>query len=181
MLRTPTINLAKGRGQTFVDRFLNWALSVGRVIVIITEGVALGAFLFRFDLDRQIIDLHSKINQEQIIVKLLNKNEDTFRNLQDRLHIIGTVGKQAGTQVKLFSEVISAAPANVTFQTIDLGGNSVKIEASAQSSEPLASFVKQLKGLSGVTNVSVDKIENRTTTATIIITISVTFTGTQGS
>src|SRR5258706_9366482 len=100
MLKSPAINLAKGRGQTFLDRFLNWALSIGRVVVIVTEAVALTAFLYRFNLDRQIIDLHSRINQEQIIVKLLNNNETTFRSLQDRLSLINKLSQQAPERAK---------------------------------------------------------------------------------
>lgn len=179
MPKTPTINLGKGRGQTFVDRFLAWALSVGRVIVILTEGIALGAFLYRFDLDRQIIDLHSKINQEQIIVNLLNKNENTFRNLQQRLHIISVIGPQADRQVTLFTDLFSAVPQGVSLEILGLSSGVIQIEATSQSSESLSLFLRQLQAVPEVANVSVDRIENKTTIARIIITISGRLKGAQ--
>ena len=58
-----SINLVKSRKPHFLDRFITWALNAGRLLVIITETVALSAFLFRFGLDREIVDLNDKIKQ----------------------------------------------------------------------------------------------------------------------
>ena len=81
-----SINLLKQQ-TSLVDRFIDWALTIGRLLVILTEIVALSAFIYRFSLDRQLIDLHSKITQEQAIANYLNNNEKKYRNLQDRLAI----------------------------------------------------------------------------------------------
>lgn len=173
MPRTPAINLAKGRGISFIDRFLNWALSIGRVIVILTEGVALGAFLFRFSLDRDIIDLHSKINQEEIIVKLLNKNETIFRNVQDRLALIKILDKQADSRVTMLGDLFTLIPAAVHVEGVKLDADTLQIETSAQNPDVLSTLIKQLKVHPKVASVSIGKIENRTTTASILITLSV--------
>jgi len=79
------INLVKGKHKSFFDRFLAWALSAGRVIIIVTEIIALSAFLYRFSLDREIIDLRDNTKQEQKILELFKEQEKTFRNLQERL------------------------------------------------------------------------------------------------
>lgn len=172
MPRTPSINLARGRSQSFIDRFLNWALSIGRVIVIVTEFIALLVFLMRFDLDRQIIDLHSKINQEQIIVKLLNKNETTFRNLQDRLKNINTLEKQAPQQALILHDIFSLVPAAVNIDQISFESGIIQIEATTQNPQTITSFLKALRTYPQLTGVAVDKVENKTSTATIVIGIT---------
>ena len=88
-----SINLVKSdKGET-VERVINWLLSIGRILVIVTELVALGAFLWRFGLDQQLIDLHSKIKQKQAIVEAFKKNEEEYRNLQDRLSIAASFAR----------------------------------------------------------------------------------------
>ena len=67
----PSINLFKDKNKNFFDLFIKWALSIGRVVVIATEAIALSAFLYRFSLDQQLIDLNDKIVQKQALVKLL--------------------------------------------------------------------------------------------------------------
>ena len=46
-----SINLVKKNEKSSVDKFINWTLSIGRLIVIITEIIAISAFLYRFSLD----------------------------------------------------------------------------------------------------------------------------------
>ncbi len=171
--KTPAINLAKGRGVSFVDRFLNWALSIGRVIIIITEGIALGAFLYRFSLDRDIIDLHDKIHQEQIIVGLLSKNETVFRSVQSRLALIKTLDKQADAQVTMLGDLIVLLPSTVQLQGVKLENNVLEVETGAQNTTVLETLIKQIRTLPKVSSVSITKIENKTTTATILMALNI--------
>ena len=59
--QVPTINLLPNQGENLTTKFFNWALSIGRLLIILTEMVALATFLYRFGLDAQIVDLHDKI------------------------------------------------------------------------------------------------------------------------
>src|SRR3989344_9329514 len=87
-LHGSSINLYKGKSRNFIDRFILWTLSAGRLIIILTEILALSAFLYRFSLDRNLIDLNDKIKNEEIILNYLKKNEENFRSIQDRLSTI---------------------------------------------------------------------------------------------
>ena len=49
--------------QKTVGRFLIWALTVGRWIVIVTELIVITAFLSRFKLDRDLANLYEKIRE----------------------------------------------------------------------------------------------------------------------
>lgn len=169
------INLAKGRGETFFDRFLFWALNAGRVIVILTEVLALGAFLYRFSLDRKLSDLHDRIVQEDAVVKLLKNNEATFRNLQDRLSLAKTVIANTSTVMTTFTNIVDFIPADVTVRSISYSGDSIRIDATAQSISSLTSVIDKLKAYPTISTVSVDRIDNRTSTGIIAIVVSATF------
>jgi len=170
----PSINLLRGREKGFFDNFLGWALTIGRVLVILTETIALSAFIYRFSLDRQLIDLHDVIGQKQAIVKLLKNNEEKYRNLQERLTTIATLTQEASKTTKVFTDIVSLAPKDVAFNVLAFSQDSVKIDANASSITSLTSFIKSLRVYPHLAAVSIDKVENKTASATIAVSITVT-------
>lgn len=170
--KLPSINLVKTRHIDYVERFINWALTIGRLLVIVTELVALICFVYRFSLDSQLIDLHSKIKQEQAVINFLKKDEDTYRNLQERLSIAKTFSIQGQEKVNTFNDILGFTPQGITFTDFSLNNNNIRIIANVESVFSLSSFVESLKSYSKIDSISIDKIENRPSTGLIKITIS---------
>ncbi|MBI4079382.1 MAG: hypothetical protein HY429_03745 [Candidatus Levybacteria bacterium] len=168
----PAINLFKGRQQHLADKIINWALSVGRVIVIVAEAVALSAFLYRFSLDRELIDLNDKIEQRLAIVDRAKNTEGAFRNLQERLTVIKNLSASGKEVVSLMQVVYSLAPSGFVINDLSILEDKVKIDASVQSPLLITTFVKELKKYPSIINVSLDRIENKTSSAKIGIVLS---------
>src|SRR3989344_1080687 len=114
-----SINLLKAKEISFLDKFLNWALTVGRLVVIATELIALFAFIYRFSLDRQLIDLHSKIKQEEAIVNSLKESEQSYRNLQDRLAAAAKFSETGGEEYTVFKDIISFIPQGMSLNQMN--------------------------------------------------------------
>ncbi len=165
-----SINLV-GQNVSFADRFITWALSIGRVVVILTEVIALSAFLYRFSLDRELIDLHAKIKQEQAVILYLKDNEETFRNIQNRISFAGNFGKTAQSYVNILSDIISFAPGNITFNTISVQEDRIRVNFGTNSVSSLSEFVKKLKSYSKIASVNVEKIENKPSSASIVVSL----------
>ena len=177
----PSINLLGGENVDFFDKFINWALTIGRLVVIVTELIALSAFLYRFSLDRELIDLHSKIKQEQTIVGYLKNREDTYRNFQDRLDIASNFSNLGEKKIKILKDIISFAPAGVTFQSFLISENRISIGANVQFVSSLGNFVNLLKNYPGIKSVSIDKIENKLSNSLINVGITATLSQTKDS
>ena len=86
-----TINLSRKPKDKFETVFYKWAINSGKVIIIITELIALGALLYRFSIDKQIVDLHDEIKREQIFLDNQKSKEKEYRGIQDRLSMIQNV------------------------------------------------------------------------------------------
>lgn len=170
----PSINLFKDKNKNFLDRFIKWALTIGRVVVIVTEAVALSAFLYRFSLDQQLIDLNDKIVQKQALVRLLKNNEDIYRNLQDRLATAAQLTKNGKDTVTIAKDIITFSSSGFTVNNLFISSNQIKIDANVQSVSSLTNFVNTLKNNSMISSVSIDKIENRITSGVIIVSITAT-------
>ena len=166
-----SINLLPGKDGGFVTQFLNWALTVGRLLIILVETLALGTFLYRFNLDMKIIDLHDQIKQENFIVSNFAKQEEEFRNLQARLSMAKVYGETNPT-VTIFRDITELGRGKITFKNLLVTLESIRIEAEAPSSDSLAQFTTALQAYPKIVDVMVDKVENKTSTASISITIS---------
>jgi Tfp pilus assembly protein PilN len=175
-----SINLLNNSKNGFLERAMNWALTVGRVLIIATELIALIAFLYRFGLDQQLIDLHTKIKQEQQIVQLQKQNEDAYRNLQDRLVIASLASSTSGKNVKIIKDIIGFAPIGMTFTNFTFSGSNLTLQANVNSVTALSIFISSLKSYPQIESVSLDKIENKTSSAAITITINVSLIKPQG-
>ncbi len=170
--KIPSINLAHKRGS-FIDRFVIWALTLGRLIIMVTFLIGLSAFGYRISLDWKLIDLKDKIKQKQAIVALLKEDEKKYRNLQDRLTIINQLYNKAGDSVATLKDILSLAPSDIIFDNLTLNNNRIQIDVRARSVAPLASFVSALRKYPLLQSIQINKIENKTSTATIIVGITV--------
>ncbi len=166
------INLVKNRKPKLFDQFIGWSITIGRAVIILTEALALGAFLYRFNLDRQLVDLHDKIVQEQNIVAFFKKNEDTYRNLQDRLTLAKAAIQSENQTIKTYSDIINLVPSDVSISSITYTAANMRIETQAQSISSISKFVDQLRQYTQITSVSIDNIENKTSTG--VITVGIT-------
>lgn len=170
-----SINLLRNDRKETFEHIINWAVTIGRILVVVVELAALAAFLYRFTLDNQLQDLHSKIKQEQTIIEFQKKNEDTYRNLQDRLSLISSFSKNGEENLKTVKDILSFAPSGMTFTSVSFSSNRMQIEANVESVIPLSSFINKLRSYPSINTVSLDKIENKTSNAVITVGISTTF------
>lgn len=171
--KSTSINLLKNNKNETINQIVNWALTIGRTLIIIVELITLTVFLYRFILDNQIREIHTKIKQDQAIIASQKKNEDLYINLQDRLSLISSLSDKGEENTKIFKDIISFAPLGMVFTHITLTGNGVVIEANVNSVYPLSSFINSLKNYPLTESVSINKIENKTSSAVIIVSISV--------
>src|SRR5687768_12697100 len=74
----------------FHVKLLKWLLSSGRYIVIIVEMVVIGAFVYRYKLDADLVSLQEEIVQQSAYVQSLKRDEDLIRLTQFQLSSIKT-------------------------------------------------------------------------------------------
>jgi Tfp pilus assembly protein PilN len=176
-----SINLLRNDKKETIEQVTNWVVTIGRILVIVVELVALAAFLYRFTLDNQLETLHTKIKQEQAIVAFQKKSENTYRNLQDRLFVASSYSKNAEKSVKIFKDIVSFAPNGMTFTTVSFSSKGMQIEANVNSVIPLSVFIGKLKSYPLIDTVSLDKIESKTSGTVITVGMSTTFKGQKGA
>jgi hypothetical protein len=167
------INLIKVDQNELVNQVINWALTIGRVLIIIVEIIALSAFIYRFILDNQLRDINSRIQQDQSLLSLKQQREATFRNLQDRLYLEASIVNQGQEKVKLVKDIIGFATPGISFMNVDYSKNQVIIQLNTTSVFPLSVFIDSLKNYPLTDSISIDLINNHSDTANIEVDLTV--------
>ena len=87
--QTPKVNLLPPSEfeLSFGGRFLKWAVTTGRYIIIMTELVVILAFLSRFKLDEDLRNLNEQINTQIGFLDSQLTKETEFIKLQKKLNL----------------------------------------------------------------------------------------------
>lgn len=173
----PSINLLPNKGGGFFNIFLNWAVNIGRLLIILTETVALATFLYRFNLDMKIVDLHDQIKQRSFIVKNFKTYEASFRDLQTRLALAKEHDSSGQKSLSILKDIVEMGRGKVTFRNILIATKTVKIEAQATSPSAISQFVAALKSYPQVTSVTVENVQDSTVNAQIVVSITAMVAG----
>jgi len=172
--KVTSINLLPHKGESIMTQLLTWSLSIGRLLIILTEMVALGTFLYRFSLDMQIVDLHDRIKGESFIVANFKNSETNFRDIQDRLTTSKRYTTIGSTTTSIFGDITKMGQGKVTFKDITVTTQNAKIAVQAPSAAALSQFVTTLRNHPEVTAVAVDKVSNSSANAQVNVSITAT-------
>ena len=146
--------------ETAFGRFLKWALSIGRYIVIFTELIVILSFASRFTLDRMVTDLNSSINQKERTIASYGTLEKKFRFVQKQIEDYQQF-KQEANLIDIFPILNENVPSNVIFETLLIQPGAINFTGSALSQDSLNVLINNLQLNPNFTEVSVNKIESR--------------------
>lgn len=149
-----------------VGRFLNWALSVGRYIVVFTEMIVILTFLSRFTLDRQLTDLNESILKKQALLESYASLEDKARHVQEKAEFIETLNTTTNLVANL-DYLIDKLPSDLVFDNLEVRQDRFIIVGRSYSQTSLSNFINELKRNSQYEEVSIDQIRSSEEDTTI--------------
>lgn len=170
MHSSSSIDLAKSK-SSLSDEILRWALGFGRLLIIIVEIVAFSAFIYRFVLDRQLVDLNDEIKAKQAIVKSQKEREIEYRNLQERLATVKTITHVGNTKTTLFNDLISTTPPEITYENFTVENDELKVTINISSIPALTKYINNLQEYKQIESVTVTGIDNSSGTNTVSVSL----------
>lgn len=157
------INLIGKPQGSLAHDFLKWSINVGRVIIVATELIALGALGYRFYMDRKIIDLHDQINREQLFIKSQASKEEGYRSVQNRLDIIKQTETNTKMKIDIMNSILQTVATGAFSSTnLTIDQSSVGFSGVAFSIFPVNTFIEDLKKNPNVTSISLDDVSSTT-------------------
>lgn len=155
------INLIGKEKVSVKEDLFKWGVKGGRIIIIVTELLALGALLYRFSVDRKIVDLHDKIKSAQAFVESQKTKEATFRSIQTRLERIKKTDEQTKAKVEIMNSILNSLNSgNFSSSNLSVDLNLIRVEGFAFSIFPINAFIEDLKKNPNVSSISLDDISS---------------------
>ena len=170
MHSSSSIDLAK-KQTPLSDEIIKWALSFGRLLIIIVEIVAFTAFISRFWLDRELVDLNDKIQGEQAIIDSLSERENEFRNLHERLATVKTIDTKGNTGLIILNDITEFTPPEITYNSFILEKDDLTIEVNITKIPPFTKYFETLQEYKQINSVAITGIDNSSGTNSVKITI----------
>ncbi|HBL51857.1 MAG: hypothetical protein A3D24_03020 [Candidatus Blackburnbacteria bacterium RIFCSPHIGHO2_02_FULL_39_13] len=142
------VNLLPSTGfeHSQTGKLLNWLLTGGRVIVICTEIVVIGAFFSRFWLDKTLTDLYEQNNLKKAQIEASSVFESEFKALQTRINIIKSSDATKLDASIVTKNIASVLPPGVVLTNISIANGEVILKGNSLSEGGLVGLMKALEG-----------------------------------
>ena len=144
--------------QTPLGKFLKWALTFGKYIVILTQLMVIAAFLFRFKLDRDLDNLNESIGQNQEVVTSYQDLEHKVRVLQNQLTSLKIITDDQFLIKTALQAISQSTPSQIEFESLTLAQDSVSIKGRSLNEVALATLIASLQNRSEFTDINVNSI-----------------------
>lgn len=153
------IDLGKKNTDTATNTAFKWAINSGRIIIVMVELLTLGALGFRFFIDRQIVDFHEKIEQQQNFVNAQETKEKGYRNLQQRLTDINSLTIASEKQIEFINSLTKILSSNSFIKSdINATDDGINVDGQVYNIFTLNDLVDTLKDNPNIVGISVDDV-----------------------
>lgn len=157
---------------------LEWSLVFGKWAVILTQLVVMGAFLYRFTLDRNLTDLRKSIAKNVAIVKSYDQVERDFTLAQKQVNQAKIALGSQETMLKTLEKISSITPSEVWYDRLSFTPEGITLTAYAASLPGFGKFLNAVQTDSQFNGVRIGKIESSSTKgAQMQFDISITLAG----
>jgi hypothetical protein len=155
---TPEINFLSGDELDTAPqgRFLKWALTWGKRIVVLTELVVILAFLSRFWLDTMVADLTEKIDQKKAVVLTSADFEAKFRDISVRAGKAKAIEGYPSTVV-IYTKALALVPSALAIGQISVDKKAISFAGSGREPD-LAQLLEKFKTSPEFTDIVIERI-----------------------
>lgn len=152
------INLSIRR-ESFAKVFLKWSVQTGRVIIILTELIAVSALFYRFIIDRQIIDLHDQIRNELIIVRAQEQKELEYRKIQKKLASVKSITEDTKAKIQTQNSIApEISKEGISVNQFNLVNNEITLDGRSSSIYNFNEFITNLKKTDYISSIFIRHI-----------------------
>ncbi len=155
------INLSGKPKEAITANFLKWSVNIGRIIIVFTELIAMSALIYRFTIDRKIIDLHDEIKKHELLVRAQSAKESDYRSIQNRLESIKITESETQAKIEIMNGILkSIAQGSFSSTNLTVSPNTIDINGVAVSIFPLNNFMDALKDNPNVTSINLNDLSS---------------------
>ena len=144
---------------SFVGKFLRWALTAGRVMVVLTEFVVIMAFASRFWFDKKLNDLKEVIDQKEAVVLSYAETEAEMRKILVRQEPVKDYLEDNLKMTKRIDDLKYFLPEGITLTELKIEKEKVSLLGVAGSEETFSRTIRVMSQMEDAYQTEVRKLE----------------------
>ena len=158
-----------------LGKFLSWAMTSGRVLVVLTEFVVLLSFGSRFYFDKKINDLSEVIDQKIAQIDSFQEIETSTRTLLAKQKpVLDYLDKNIKFQEK-YDTLSKTVPRGVTMEKVYIDQNSLRLTGKAETEYSFAKFLANIKRVDNLAYLNIRDTNFDQNTKSVSFTIQATY------
>lgn len=168
------INLRMKPREAISGIFFKWAIQVGRIVIVVTELILLSSLIYRFVVDRNIIDLHENIQKQVTYISQQEQDELLYRDIQSRLEGIKSVITNEEIKLNVYN-FIHEATDNEKFviKQIRLGSASVMLQGEAATIYAVNDLMQEARNKENISSIILEQITNSENKISFVLVVDI--------
>ncbi len=128
----------------FWGKFLKWAVTTGRYMIILTEMVVIVAFLMRFKLDEDLRRINEQINGQVGLLQSMSAGEIKFRALQKKINLASSMMNNRTQPTEGFFYLQERSLPEITSRKKEVMPREIVLAAATLSDKAMGQFMASL-------------------------------------
>lgn len=142
-----------------VGKFLRWALTAGRVMVVLTEFVVILAFGSRFWFDKKLNDLRETIQQKEVVVESYAETEEEMRRILARQEPVKDYIESNLYLTERVNDLRYFLPEGVSLTELKIEEGKTSLSGVAGSEETFSRMIRAATQMENVYKTEVKELE----------------------
>lgn len=139
------INLLSAKKEKSVERLVYFSLHYLRYILVITQIVVIGVFLYKFRVDQKIIDLSELANQRKEIVTVSQPLVKEARGANFAIEQARLILEEQNKLNLILPYLFSRFPKDLSLKRLEISSDTTSMSGVTQNVDILKSFYSRLK------------------------------------
>lgn len=139
------INLLPTKELTALDRVIFFSFNYLRYILVITQLVVICVFLFRFNVDQEIVDAKDTLQQKLEIIKVSKPLLDEGERLYKRSDNITQILSDQNSQVTMLNYVLQIFPTDLYLTDLEINKNSALLKGVTTNVDAIKEFNQRIQ------------------------------------
>jgi hypothetical protein len=139
-----SINLFPPPQETFVDKVVVFSFGYLRYIIVLTQMVVLGVFMFRFTVDQDIVDLKDTLQQKKAIIDVSAPLMNQAVHIDKKATNIKQILSAQDNFSNMISYYLSVFPEKVTSSKLTITNEGIETSGVAQEAGIIQDFYNRL-------------------------------------
>ncbi len=158
-----------------LGKFLSWAMTSGRVLVVLTEFVVLLAFGSRFYFDKKLNDISETLDQKLEQISSYVDIEAKMRNLLAKQAPVNTFLSNNIKFSKKYQDLSSIVPFGVKLDKVFLDQNTLKFTGKSETELGFALLLRKMKAMDSLSYINIKDVGFDQNTKVVMFTIQANY------